>query len=99
MLGYFLFSWGLSICIRSDGEMLLGYFRVHIPKKSTKDDKKKLNLPYNMYAIKFNPILSLKRLKTYEKILLIFFSSPVTFQDVYHMLPFRQAVFRENFKI
>ena len=75
-------------------------FRVHIPKKSTKDDKKKtLNLPYNMYAIKFNPILSLKRPKTYEKILLIFFSSPVTFQDVYHMLPFRQAVFRENFKI
>ena len=73
-------------------------FRVHIPKKSTKDDKK-LNLPYNMYAIKFNPILSLKRLKTYEKFLLIFFSSPVTFQDVYHMLPFRQAVFRENFKI
>ena len=47
--------------------------RVHIPKKSTKDDKKKpLNLPYNMYVIKFNPILSLKRPKTSDKILLIF---------------------------
>ena len=52
-----------------------------------------------MYAIKFNPILSLKRPKTDEKNLLIFFSSPVTFQDVYHILPFGQAVFRENFII
>ena len=77
----------------------IGIFLGCIFQKKVQRMTKKLNLPYNMYAIKFNPILSLKRPKTYEKILLIFFSSPVTFQDVYHMLPFRQAVFRENFKI
>ena len=49
-----------------------------------------------MYAIKFNPILSLKRPKTDEKILQIFLNSPVTFQDVYHIIPFRQEVFRKK---
>ena len=80
------------------GKCYWDIFRVHIPKNVQRMTKK-AKPSFNMYAIKFNPILSLKRPKTDEKNLLIFFSSPVTFQDVYHILPFRQAVFRENFII